>query len=224
MSNEERRGRNMVVLREGLGHSKDQLDRSRSRDRLTNPECPSIFQAIDLGDCVGIAALLKEDVWNALAVSKNEDHMNPICCHMNPICYAISKVLINESFVKVIKTLIENNGADMQPEVLRDSPLFRFLDYQRIYTQYNTWFLEILNLLVDNTFSIDTLQFCKTHLGIILVSKEEVLRRFVNAPERYRGGIRRHIEMHQISMTRVIDFRTLIEKQILLCHLKPLLY
>jgi hypothetical protein len=221
MSNEERRGRNMAStsVREGLGHFKGHLDRSRSRDRLTNPECPSIFQAIDLGDCVGIAALLKEDVWNALAVSKNED------C-MNPICYSISKVLRSHSFVKVIKTLIENNGADMQPEVLGDSPLFRFLDYERVFTftQYNTWFLEIFNLLVDNTFSIDTLQFCKTHLDVILVTKQEVLRSFVNAPERYKGGTLRHVEMHQISMTTVIDFRTLIEKQILLCHLKPLLY
>jgi hypothetical protein len=50
----------------------------------------SIFQAIDLGDCEGIVALLKEDVCNAVAVSINEDHLNPIC-------YAITKVLRNQS-------------------------------------------------------------------------------------------------------------------------------
>jgi hypothetical protein len=104
----------------------------------------------------------------------------------------------------------------MQPENDRDSPLFRFLDYERVFTFYNTWFLEIINILVDNTFSIDTLQLCRTHVDIILVAKEERKKYFLNNMH--------NMEMHQNSIRRVIHIGTLIEKQILLCYLKPLLY
>jgi hypothetical protein len=228
MSNEERgiwsaRGRSQVSSRAAVEGQLDRRSRSRSRDRSF-----SIFQAIDLGDCVGIAALLKEDVGNALAVSINEDYMNPISYAITLVYRKIPSVLrrrsqLNESFVKVIKTLIEKNGADMQPENDRDSPLFRFLDYERVFTEYNTWFLEILYLLVDNTFSIDTLQLCKTHVDIIIRAKQELVTRFVYAPDALVGFMNiDQLEMHQRSMTRARLIRTLIRKQISFCHFNPL--